>query len=437
MKLQVKFAIYNALSKALIVLAFGAILPIIVEKIVYNHIDKRLQARSEKVLKIIQLGGINDIIREQDCSFESYNILKEEFVSIRPILNTDENPGIFIDNETWNIEGENLSHRIIRQPFVYDNQMYQLNIGEGLGTVDQLKTTISKFSLWAMIIVVFISVFVDLGFVRLLLKPFYKIIETKLQPVPSPVNFNTTPVEGTTYEFVHLDQNINNMMHKIKDAFLVEKEFIANVSHELQTPISIVQNRLENIIVDGNVPDEVTVKLIDSQRTLGRMSKIIKALLLISRIENDQYIKNETVKICGLLDEVMDEIEDRLQEKNITISKKFESDFDINPSNRTLLFTMFFNIINNAIKYNKDGGTIHLNTRVDNGKNTIEINDTGIGIDPGQVDLIFDRFKRVNANIGDGYGLGLTIVKSIANFHRMDINVVSEINNGTSFIITC
>ncbi len=437
MKLQVKFAIYNALSKALIVLAFGAILPIIVEKIVYNHIDKRLRARSEKVLKIIQLGGINDIIRDQDCSFESYNIFKEEFVSIRPILKTEYNPGIVIVNEKWNIEGENLSHRIIRQPFNYDNQMYQLNIGEGLGTVDQLKKTISKFSLWAMIVVIIISVFVDLGFVRLLLKPFYKIIETKLKPVPSPVNFNTTPVKGTTYEFVHLDQNINNMMHKIKDAFLVEKEFIANVSHELQTPISIVQNRLENIIVDGKVPDEVAVKLIDSQRTLGRMSKIIKALLLISRIENDQYIKEETVKACELLNEVIAEIEDRLHEKNITISTHFESDFEINPSNRTLLFTMFFNIINNAIKYNKDGGNIIINTKVRDGAKIIEIKDSGIGIDPNQIDIIFDRFKRVNANISDGYGLGLTIVKSIANFHGMTISVTSEIDKGTTFIVSC
>ena len=256
--------------------------------------------------------------------------------------------------------------------------MYQLNIGEGLSTVDQLKSTITSFSLWAMIVVILISVFVDMGFVRLLLRPFYKIIETKLRPVPSPINFNTTPIKGSTFEFVHLDQNINNMMHKIKDAFLLEKEFIANVSHELQTPISIVQNRLENIIVDGKVPDEIAIKLIESQRTLGRMSKIIKALLLISRIENDQYIKDDAVKIMELLDEVAAEIEDRLLEKNITIKKQYDAQFEVKPSNRTLLFTMFFNIINNAIKYNKDGGSILLSTRISGDDRIIEIKDTGI-----------------------------------------------------------
>ena len=437
MKLQVKFAIYNAVSKAVIVLAFGAILPAIVEQIVINHIDKRLQARSEKILKIIKLGGINDIIREQDCSFESYNIFKEEFVSIKPILNSGKMPGVFIANEDWNIEGENLRHRVIKQPFVYDNQMYQLNIGEGISTVDQLKSTITKFSFWAMIIVILISVVIDMGFVRLLLRPFYKIIETKLQPVPSPINFNTTPVKGTTFEFVHLDQNINNMMHKIKDAFLLEKEFIANVSHELQTPISIVQNRLENIIVEGNLQDDVAIKLIDSQRTLGRMSKIIKALLLISRIENDQYIKVDAVQITELLDEVSEEIEDRLQKKNINIIKQYDAKFEINPCNRTLLFTMFFNIINNAIKYNKEGGSIAIITRTAGNEKFIEIKDTGIGIESSQIPVIFDRFKRINNNSGDGYGLGLTIVKTISHFHGLEIDVHSKLNEGTSFVIRC
>ena len=437
MKLQVKFAIYNALSKALIILAFGAILPLIVEKIVYHHIDQRLKARSEKVLKIIKLGGINDIIREQDCSFESYNILKEEFVSIKPILTKEYTTGVLLANENWTIEGEQLRHRVIRQSFIYDNQIYQLNIGEGLSTVDQLKSTINRFSLWMMIIIIFISVFVDLGFVRLLLKPFYKIIATKLQPSLDPVNFNSTPLKSSTYEFEHLDTNINNMMHKIKDAFLVEKEFIANVSHELQTPISIVQNRLENIIVDGQVSDDVTIKLIDSQRTLGRMSKIIKALLLISRIENDQYIKDEKVNACEMLDEVIAEIEDRLQEKSISINKNYTTDFEIKPCNRTLLFTMLFNIINNAIKYNKEGGTISISTKLTDNLRFIEISDSGIGIEEKHIALVFDRFKRINQNTSEGYGLGLTIVKTIANFHQMKIEVKSAIDKGTTFTIQC
>lgn len=437
MKLQAKFAIYNALSKAVIVLAFGAILPIIVEKIVYNHTDKRLKARSEKVLKIIKLGGINDIIREQDCSFESYNILKEEFISISPVFEAKVDSSINIINERSDIGGEILNHRSITMPFMYDNQMYRLKIGEGIGTVEQLKTTITKFSLWAMIVVVLISVFIDMGFVRLLLKPFNRIIETKLKQTLSPISFNTEEVPSTTDEFSHLDKSINSMMHKIKAAFLTEKEFIANVSHELQTPISIVQNRLENIIIDAKVSEEVAVKLIDSQRTLGRMSKIIKALLLISRIENDQYLKKDHIKVTELLDEILEEIEERLQEKNIKVIKNYKDEFELSPCNKTLLYTMFFNIINNAIKYNNENGSIEIKTISQHGNNLVYIKDTGVGITEDELPVIFDRFKRVHHDMNEGYGLGLTIVRTVASFHDISIDVKSEPGKGTEFILSC
>jgi signal transduction histidine kinase len=436
MKLQVKFAIYNALSKAIIVVAFGAILPIIVEKIVYNHTDKRLKARSEKVLKIIKLGGINDIIREQDCSFESYNILKEEFISISPVTESTYDTSITVINEKSNIGGEILNHRSITLPFIYDNQMYKLKIGEGIDTVEQLKSTISKFSLWAMIVVILLSVFIDLGFVRFLLKPFNRIIESKLRQTLSPISFNTETISSTTQEFNYLDKSINNMMHKIKDAFLTEKEFIANVSHELQTPISIVSNRLENIIVEGNISDEVAIKLTDSQRTLGRMSKIIKALLLISRIENDQYIKNDHIKITELLDEILEEIEERLQERNIKVIKNYQEDFEVNPCNKTLLYTMFFNIINNAIKYNNNNGSIEIKTMSQHGEELVSIKDTGVGISKEELPVIFDRFKRVHQDLNEGYGLGLTIVKTVAAFHDIKIDVKSEPGQGTEFILT-
>ena len=436
MTIQVKFAVYNAVSKALIILAFIALLPILVERIVYDHIDKRLLARSERVLLTVRKGSIADIVREQDCSFESYNILKEEFVAIYPITDPNRmNLGTQIRNESWSIEGEILQHRIIKRPFLYDNQMYELNIGEGISAIDDLKSTIQRFMLVMMLAVILISLFIDLGFVRLLLKPLNKIIGTKLQPVPSPTSFNFAPIPSTTSEFNQLDNRINEMMNKLKDTFLMEKEFISNVSHELQTPISIIQNRLENIMIEGNVSDEVMIRLTDSQRTLNRMSRIIKALLLISKIENDQYLKQEKVTIIAVLDEVLEEIEERLNEKEIKLFKHFYDDFTFGPCNKTLLFTMFMNLVNNAIKYNKEGGSIIITTRTVNGHFQVEIKDTGIGMEKAELPSIFDRFKRLNKSKADGYGLGLPIVKTIAGFHQIDVRVDSEPDTGTVFTL--
>ena len=437
MTIQVKFAVYNAVSKALIILAFITLLPMLVERIVYEHIDKRLLARSERVLLTVRKGSIADIVREQDCSFESYNILKEEFVAIFPITDLsrlNEEPRFL--NETWSIEGELLQHRIIKRPFVYDNQLYEMNIGEGIGGIEELRSIIQKFMLALMLGVILVTLFIDLGFVRLLMRPLNRIIEKKLLPVPSPASFNFEPIPGTTREFNQLDERINEVMHKMKDTFLMEKEFISNVSHELQTPISIIQNRLENIIIEGNVPDEVLIRLTDSQRTLNRMSRIIKALLLISKVENDQYLKQERVKINELLDEVLEETAERLQERDITLHKHYYNDQEFGPCNRALLYIMFTNLINNAIKYNKPGGSVTLTSVKRDDRFTVEIRDTGIGMERSELSGIFDRFRRLDKKQTDGYGLGLPIVKTIAGFHQIDVAVESEPGTGTAFTLT-
>jgi len=280
---------------------------------------------------------------------------------------------------------------------------------------------------------VIVSLFIDLGFVSILMRPLNKIMERKLKPVPSPNNFDFTKINTTTREFNKLDQRINEMMLMLKDAFQIEKEFISNVSHELQTPISIIQNRLENLMIDQELNEEVMIKLSDSQRTLNRMSKIIKALLLISKIENDQYLKNEKIDLIQLLDEVLEEIEERLIEKDIKIIRQFYENFEINPGNKALLYTMFTNVINNAIKYNKEGGNIIITTKTIGNEFTIEIKDTGLGMKKEDLPTIFDRFKRLNNSTAEGFGLGLPIVKTIANFHQMKVRVDSEVGVGTSF----
>ncbi|HEX5003381.1 MAG TPA: HAMP domain-containing sensor histidine kinase [Bacteroidia bacterium] len=436
MKLQVKLAIYNALSKGIIIAAFGFLLPLIVERVVYDHIDKRLIARTDRVLKIISRGGLNEIIMEQDCSFESYTILKEEFVSIKPLANDMVAPETLISNERWDVGGEKLNHRIIHQAFVFDNQLYELRIGEGLSTIDQLKSTIVQFSLWLMIIVTIISVFIDIGFVRLMMIPFNKIVRQKLQLAGNPSAYKFDPIHSTTSEFNHLDTTINELMRRTRDAFLIEKEFIANVAHELLTPISILQHRLENMIVNGEVPLEFENKILDSQKTLGRLSKIIRALLMISKIENDQYLKQERVYVSQLAGEVLDEMIELIEEKKIILQRSLADSPEFGPCNKTLLFTMIFNIVNNAIKYNNIGGTISVTGHLEPDSYVLEIADSGIGIDPEKLDHIFNRFERFHPGDGPGYGLGLPIVKTIADFHRIKLDVHSKPMQGTTFVLS-
>ena len=105
------------------------------------------------------------------------------------------------------------------------------------------------------------------------------------------------------------------------------------------------------------------------------------------------------------------------------------------PCNKSLLFTMLFNLINNAIRYNNIGGNIFIRGTAGKDNYIIEIEDTGIGIEESQLEHIFDRFKRFSQNDEQGYGLGLPIVKTIANFHRIGIRMISKRMKGSTVVM--
>src|SRR5690348_12584896 len=105
-------------------------LPGILKKVVYTHIDQRLKARVTRMMLEIERGGIREIIMDQDCSFDSYNIFKEEYVMIRPLKAMPSYFGkeIYLDAER-NIEDEIVKHRVLSKSFIYDNQLYELEVG--------------------------------------------------------------------------------------------------------------------------------------------------------------------------------------------------------------------------------------------------------------------------------------------------------------------
>jgi len=434
LKLQSKLALYNAISKAIIILAIGAIMPVVIKQVVYNHIDKRLNARLEKTLRMVQIGGINEITLDEDCSYGNYNIFKEEFVSISPLNALPSDFGkTEIENTERIIENDIVQHRVLSKAFIYDNQLYKIEIGEGLGAVEQLKLTIRRFMLWMMTIVILLTIFLDLGFARILLRPFNKIINVKLKDVTHPTKFDGTRIRSSTFEFSLLDRSINDMMSKIKEAFEIEREFITNVSHELLTPISILQTRIENILNDPQLPDETALRLVDSQRTLTRLTRIVRALLYISKIENEQFLRNESASLKGLVEEIVGEMDERLTEKSIEVKQEWEEDFICIPCNRSLLFTLLFNLISNSIKYNKQNGKITIHGCKKSDGYELMIADTGQGIKEEHIPHIFDRFKRFRPEDDMSYGLGLPIVRTIAQFHGIQIQVKSHPGDGSEF----
>ncbi|MBC7912699.1 MAG: HAMP domain-containing histidine kinase, partial [Pyrinomonadaceae bacterium] len=147
-----------------------------------------------------------------------------------------------------------------------------------------------------------------------------------------------------------------------------------------------------------------------------------------------QFSKLDSVNLKKLVEEVMDEIGHRLEDQGISFEITISDDVFAKNVNYDLLFQLFYNLINNAIRYNKPQGSISIDES--KGSNySVEIKDTGIGIPQEEIPLIFNRFKKANLAQTGGYGLGLSIVKSIANYHHLKLNVNSVVDDGTEFSV--
>lgn len=385
-----------------------------------------------KTLDIVNRLGVKEFIEEEhDSIFASYNILKEEFIYIEPLQGEHTNAEVF-ENAQRIIENETVDFRVLMYTFKSNGQYYLLEVGKSLSRIELLQDYFRKLTFFVLIIVILITIGADVMFTRYLLRPM-QLIRDKLKRTNHPESFDFTTTETTTVDFRHLDESINEMMHKINAAFGHERQFIANVSHELLTPISIMKNKLENSLADEKIPDDVAMRIIEITNTLNRLIKIVNALLLISRIDNRQFLREDDLQLKDLVNEVVAEIEDRAIEKNVTIKSTIQNEIILQKVNKYLLFTMLYNLVNNAIKYNVENGSIIIEASTNNAKIELYVKDTGEGIAYENLDTLFEPFKKIKKDKLGSHGLGLPIVKTIADFHGITLNVVSKVGEGTTF----
>lgn len=435
MRLELKLALIGALSK--IVIFF--ILFILMQQVIYKqallHTDHTLIKMKEKTMAIVAKMGINSFLNiEKDSVYASYNMLKDEYITID--LNPEKGSGeILFSREAREIENEEFNYRILNYSFDINNQHYILEIGKNIQLINSLNKTLENISITIIFVVLMVTIMFDVGINKYLLYPLNRMIIPKLKTITNPETFDYSELESSTSDFVYLNKALNELMHKVTTILKNQQKFTADVSHELFTPISIMQSKLENLLTSGNLPEQFVTNVMDQQNHLNRLQQIIKALLLIARIENDQYAKNETVRVGEIIDEIILNIEDRAEIKNVTIKNLVHPGDSLANVNKSLLYILLFNLVSNAIKYNNDGGWIRIASFETGSTFCIEVIDNGIGIDKDQISNIFNRFKRADPAFGEGHGLGLSIVSSIVHFHGGSIEVKSVKGEGSAFKI--
>lgn len=237
--------------------------------------------------------------------------------------------------------------------------------------------------------------------------------------------FEDKKVRGVVILFIDETEEIR--------ALRLREEFSSNVSHELKTPLTSICGFSE-LLVNGMVDDankEEFYKLIydDSKRLLNLIEDIMK----ISGLETEETFSREEIKLKELIKDILRAQRNLIDEKNIAVSLEGDG---LVYENKTMMWELFANIINNGLKYNKDGGKLDIKISEDEKNYEVSIVDTGIGIPSKDLARIFERFYRVDKSrsrkIG-GTGLGLSIVKHVLQSIDGKLEISSKLGMGTSF----
>lgn len=425
MKLRQKLMLLSTLSKAVIAAVLLLALPTVVQTLALRHTDAAMRRELDQVRERIAADGVRDFLPVAlDSGHSYYDLLRDEYIELRP-ADPRRLPTDTLATLARLQDGELVDFRVLRARLTYAGRPYVVEVGKSMASVEDVYGLLNTLAGVALLFAVGSTLLLELTVIQRLLRPVDHIVQG-LRAVRGPQAPALPPLRTTTSDFQYLDDAIRQMLRSIEAVFEQERAFIANASHELLTPISILQNRFENMLQAETLPEEAETQLVASQRTLHRLTTTLRTLLLISRVENGQYARPDQVNVADVIAEVLEELEDRLHALDLRVSRHLDGAPVLPAANRSLLFTLFYNLLNNAAKYNEPGGRIDLRGAPDAaGGYSLIIHNTGPAIPLEQVPHVFERFRRAGAGLEEGHGLGLALVRTIADFHGIGVELTS------------
>lgn len=241
---------------------------------------------------------------------------------------------------------------------------------------------------------------------------------------------------GLEHELLPLASAFNDMMDRLENSFEKQGQFLSDASHDLRTPTSVIKSHCDIILKKEREPEAYIEALQKIRKSSERMSVIISRILEVARLDSKGfYLERSDFDVLALLDDTVNMLEPKAREKDVAITINGES-ISIS-ADREKIFEAVTDLIENAIKYNREGGTVDVALKRDKNELKIRVSDTGIGIAEDEHEKVFDRFYRTDTSRGitEGAGLGLSIVKAIIDAHGGSIELNSSIGDGSCFTL--
>lgn len=309
----------------------------------------------------------------------------------------------------------------------------ELEIDPKIVFSDVVKNTSMEFwtkSLFITLLITLSSSFLMYFIMGNALRPLQKlgkqIEEIRVKNLQSPVILNDGSIE-----ILRLASAFNEMLKRLGDAFSAQKQFSANAAHELRTPLAVIRTKLE--VLEKSEHFDIgecmeTIAMVRMQ--IDRLSRVIDLLLEMTELQSAK--RSSRIQLAEIVEEVICDLDSIRDKKEVHLIQK-SGDAQIT-GNDMLIYRAIYNLMENAIKYNREGGEVSVEIIQTGEFASVLVSDTGVGIDPSDWGHIFEPFFKVDKSRSrdlSSAGLGLALVKEIAHWHGGDVRVLQSSEYGT------
>ena len=273
------------------------------------------------------------------------------------------------------------------------------------------------------------------------LKPLKEFSET-VEKVQAQNLADYTIEENRIAELDRLRTSYNKMLLRLSESFETQRQFTGNAAHELRTPLALIQAQLDLYHTtehpESTAVAEETIQMVTEQNE--RLSKLVRTLLDMSELQT--VSRNDRIELHSLIEEVLTDLEPLAQEKKVELIQKSQgagakADEELFlPGSDILIYRMLYNLVENAIKYNRENGSVTVSAIREKNEVVLTVSDTGNGIDEAFREQIFEPFFRVDKSRSrelGGVGLGLAMVREVVRVHDGTIEVYTNKHSGTTF----
>lgn len=318
----------------------------------------------------------------------------------------------------------------VAQGGTQDSNLYLEITGSLSGQVQSSQSKFWLKSLFVTLLITLLSSSLTYLIVGYALRPLQQLGE-QVEEIQSRNMQYPVCVKTGTSEIIRLIEAFNGMLRRLSDALFAQRQFSANAAHELRTPLAVMQTKLE-VLQKQTLPsqEDYAEAMSMMQGQMDRLSHVIDVLLQMTELQSAKL--DDSISLAELVEEVLCDLEPLGEEKRVSL-RQAPGDAQIRGSD-TLMYRAIYNLVENAIKYNRPGGEVLVEIQQSAGFAQVYVTDSGCGVENADYERIFEPFFRVNKSRSramGGAGLGLALVKQIAQQHRGNVRVIHSSPEGT------